>query len=305
MTAAIKARSAEARKREWKKNLFCWSMLIVAFYGIIRYLIINLESILLAFSVTDVQGDQVLSMVNFEMLFQELANSESVIYMSMMNTFKYFFVQIATILVCFVISYFLYKKVWGYKLFRVLFFLPSMISPVIMVLIFKDIIKVDGLVYHFLQDVFDYTMPNLVANFDTATPTILFYCFWLGLGGGNMLLFVGALNRIPEEVFEAGKLDGCNTAQEFFHLVLPLAWETLSTLLFLSVMSIFMSGGPIMYFTGGAYGTNTLSYWIFDQTRNGSYNYPTAVGLFFTLVGLPIVIGSRLIMNRVSKNAEY
>ena len=224
--------------------------------------------------------------------------------MALENTMKYFLLGLIKVPLAFVISYFLYKKIRGYKFFRTVFFMPSMVAPVIFVLIFKDIIKVGGPLYIILYRVFGYEMPNLLSNFDTATNTILFYTLWSGFGA-NLLIFVGAMNRIDNEILDAARIDGCGSFREFGSIIVPMCWETLTTMIMLCTINIFMSSGPILYFTGGDYGTNTLSYWIFDQVRDGTYYYPSAVGLFFTLIAIPIVLFLNWLMKKGGSRIEY
>lgn len=283
------------------KYIFCYVMLIVAIYCVVTYFIVNLQSIAMAFQVSENSG---FSMNNWKLIFSELLDRESNIWMALRNTMKYFLLGLIKVPLAFVISYFLYKKIWGYKFFRTVFFMPSMVAPVIFVLIFKDIIKVGGPLYILLYRIFGYEMPNLLSNFDTATNTILFYTLWSGFGA-NLLIFVGAMNRIDNEILDAARIDGCGSFREFKNIIVPMCWETLTTMIMLCTINIFMSSGPILYFTGGDYGTNTLSYWIFDQVRDGTYYYPSAVGLFFTLIAIPIVLFLNWLMKKGGSGIEY
>lgn len=291
-------------RRKWKEYLFCYTMLLFAFYNIVSYLIINLDSVLLAFTIRDRNGSEVFSLNNWRLLFQELSSRDSTIWNALINTLKYFVLGIVSLLLAFVVSYFLFRKIWGYKFFRTVFFLPSMISPVVLVLIFKDIIKVYGILWYSVEQTFGIQLGNLLADPRTATGVILFYTFWSGFGA-NMLLQIGAMNRIPQDIFEAGKLDGCSSFHEFIYLVVPMCWETLSTQLLLATTGIFTASGPILYFTNGDYNTNTLSFWIFNQVLGGAYNYPTTVGLFFTLLAVPIVLLVQYLSKKVNQDAQY
>ena len=76
-------------------------------------------------------------------------------------------------------------------------------------------------------------------------------------------------------------------------------------MLLLQFATIFTATGPVLYFTGGSYNTYTLSYWIFDQVRGSSYNYPSAVGMFFTVLAIPFVFGSRAIMKKINPEVSY
>lgn len=283
--------------------LFIYPMLIIAIIGIIKYLYINFSSILLSFSVENEYGEQVYTLANFEKLFLEFTNSDGEIWRALVNTLKYFFMYTVKNLVSFVVAYFLYKKIFGYKAFRVIFYLPSIVSPIILVGVWDSMLSTGG-VFSIIAQTFGKEYSNPLVNAATATDIILVFSFWVGFGT-SLLMFVGAMNRVPEEILDAGLIDGCGMWKEFFKIMIPLTWETLSTMILLTTMSIFTATGPILYFTGGQNDTNTLSFWIFNNTRNGIYNYPSAVGLFFTVAALPIVVGCRWLMNKVNSDITY
>lgn len=289
------------RRKEW---MFCYLMLIPAMYAIFKYIYVNLDSILVAFTIRDAQGNQVASFNNFVLLFQQLGDPDGILNIAFWNTMKYFALLILKTFLAYGIAYFLYKKILGYRFFRTVFFLPSIISPIILVAIFKNIIEVYGPLWTLWKALFGVELPDFLGRPETATNVILIYTFWIGFGN-SFLIFVGTMNRIPDDVIEAGVLDGVNGWQEFWRIIVPLGWETLSTLLLISLTQIFMSTGPILYFNGGQHNTTTLAYWIFDQVRFGSYNYPAAVGLFFTILAIPIVFGCRWLMNRTNANISY
>ncbi len=300
----MKERKQGLTKRKRKDYLFCYMMLIFPIYTIVQYFVVNFDSILIAFTVRSVDGTEIFSLLNWKRLFQELGDFDSTIWNALINTIKYFVLHVAKIPLSFIISYALFKKIKGYKFFRTVFFLPSMITPVILIFIVKDLLKVGGPLWQLMNDWFGYDMPNLLANYDTATNVILIYVLWTGFGT-SMLLFIGTMNRIPDSILEAGQLDGCNRFQEFIHIIVPMSWETISTSLMLTVMTIFTASGPILYFTGGDYNTNTLAYWIFDQVRDGTYNYPTTVGLFFSILTIPVILLTNYMMERGNKHAEF
>lgn len=283
--------------------LFIYPMLIIAVIGIIKYLYINFSSILLSFSVENEYGEQVYTLANFEKLFLEFTNSDGEIWKALINTLKYFLMYTVKNLVSFVVAYFLYKKILGYKAFRVIFYLPSIVSPIILVGVWDSMLSTGG-VFSIISEMFGNEYSNPLVNAATATDVILVFSFWVGFGT-SLLMFVGAMNRVPEEILDAGLIDGCGMWKEFFKIMIPLTWETLSTMILLTTMSIFTATGPILYFTGGQNDTNTLSFWIFNNTRNGIYNYPSAVGLFFTIAALPIVVGCRWLMNKVNSDITY
>lgn len=280
---------------------FIYPMLTIAFIGIAKYFWVNFNSILLAFSIES-NGEQVYTLDNFRTLIGEFAAPGSGMWQYLKNTLAFFLMYIVKTLTSFVVAYFLYRRIWGHRALSVIFYLPCLVSPIILVNVWKKMLESSGVVAMIAEMLgIEYTNP--LTSSATAMTTILIYSFWAGFGV-SLLVFVGAMNRIPGEILEAARIDGCNTVQEFFRIIVPLAWETLSTMLLLTLMSIFTATGPILYFTRGNFETKTLSFYIFMETYNGTYNYPTAVGMFFTIIALPIVALGRWLMNKVSE-VEY
>ena len=108
------------------------------------------------------------------------------------------------------------------------------------------------------------------------------------------------MNRIPDEVIDAAKLDGCIGFKEFWYIVLPLIMETVATYFLLGIVGIFQASGPFLFFVGESMPeVHTLSYWTFTQTMGGKTNYPAAIGLIFTFIALPLVIISRWGINKL------
>ena len=296
-TAAAKK---AANRRKWRNYGFVASLLALAVINfIVFWVIVNFSSILLAFQ--DANGNW--SMSNFELFFDEIGTAGSVMAQATKNTLVFFG---SSILVQFplsvLFSYFLYKKVAMYKFFRVIFFLPSIISAVVLTSLYRYLLT--GPVVELLRLFGMSRPPALLADSRYALWSIVIYGLWTGFGT-NMILFNGAMARIPQDVVEYGHLEGVGFFRELFQIVIPLIWPTLSTVLLLACVGIFTASGPILLFTEGAFNTYTISYWIYEQTIRASYEYASAVGLVFTLVGLPIVLFVRWLLDRIGTDVEY
>ena len=309
MREAERTNTSNLHKRKKEMNLMERNGLIftciILFPVVINFFVfwfgVNINSILLAFKVKDIEtGKEVFSLYNFEKLFRELKSPDTAVGGALVNTMKYFTLHIIKIFICVTIAYFFYKKVPGHKLYKILFYLPAMVPSMVYIIMFKEIIGVYGPVYTLVDKLFGYKMPPLLGQVSTATNTILFYVLWSGFGT-SMLIYVGAMNRIPGEIIDAANLDGCNMTREFFQIVMPLIWETFGTYFLLAFTGIFMESGPLLYFVGydTTLKTQTLSYWIFLQVKGGEYNYPSAIGLFFSVCTVPFVIFSRWMITRI------
>ena len=124
-----------------------------------------------------------------------------------------------------------------------------------------------------------------------------------------MLLFGGSLARSPQDLFEAAKLDGVKPARELVQLILPLMWPTLSTIIVLNLTGIFNAGGPILLFDSSKLnvGIQTIGYWLFLKVWKfgaSAYNEVAAVGMILTIIGAPVIMLLRGIIDRIPK-VEY
>ena len=299
------------------KYLFCYLMVALAIINfIVFYVVVNFNSIFMAFQ-EFVGYDDYYNEVyqfgfgNFERMFKEFNAPNSQIGVAIANTLKYFCTSTLFVLpVSYFVSYFLFKKIKGYGAFRVIFFLPHIISSVVYVTVFKNIIATFGPVYTILDTLFGYQLPPLLNSPETATPTIIAYTVWTGMGM-NMILFQGAMNRVPGEILEACEIDGGNWLHELFLILTPMVWPTISMTVILAFTGLFNSSGPILLFSGagtiaGGNDTTTIAFYIFQRTQTGSgLEYPAAIGIFFTFISIPIVVNVRAIFNRIDPEVEY
>lgn len=299
------------QKNSLQRNLFILALVIVPIMQFcIFYIYVNINSILMAFQTVE-NGKTVFSLGNFEMLFKEIAQPTSVFWQSVKNT-GIFFVQgfITGIVTGFIICYFLYTKIPGSGIFRILLFLPSLLSSVVVAKLFSMFVGYEGPVAWIVQKLAGLEdKPLLLGDSDYALKTLLGYNIWFGIAG-NMVLYMGALNRIPKDVLEYAKLDGVGWVRELFQIILPLLWPTMITLITIQFTGIFSASGPIFLFTQGKFDTYTISYWLWEKVydlpvNSPTLNYGSAIGLFFTAIALPIVFTVRGVLGKVQEAVEY
>lgn len=306
--------SRERMPKTFRKGMVPFIVAMLALpvcWFIVFYVVVNFNSILLAFrsvaGVTETGNPlYVWGLKNFSDFFLEFRKPDSEIYWAIVNTLKYFALNVLLIMpLTYLIAYFLYKEVRGHKFFRVLFYMPAILSSVTMVILFKNFIGGYGPLDELWFALTGKRLPAFLTDHALATPAIMVYCVWVGFGV-NMVLYQGAMKRIPTDVIEAGKLDGIRWYQELWFVVTPMVWPTLSTTILIAVTGLFNSGGPILLMTNGGFHSTTINFFIFNQIyRFGEYSYPSAVGLFFTVVSLPIVFGLRWLLNKLDRGVEY
>lgn len=303
------------KRTEWGKIIFIVSLLAVPLLNwVVFWFTVNINTILMAFQ--DNLGKW--SLVNFPKVWESLVSPvdpDMSIQVGLVNTMRYFLTGLLISLpLSLILSYFIYKKLWMYRSFRVIFYLPAIISGVAMSTVFMEFIKTDGPLGD-ICGLFGLELPRngLLATESTATWTIVFYSIWTGLSG-NMLLLNGAMTRIPAEVLEAARLDGVKPFRELVSFILPLIWPSLSSMLVLQFVGILGASGPILLFApNGEYKTTTISYWIFYQVYGGggvggaagrNLAMVSTAGLCFTAVSLPVIFFVRWLAEKVNTE-EY
>lgn len=305
MTEIITEPTQKSQKRkriDLSKTIFLTCMLGMAVINFfIFYLGVNLDSILLAFRLPSGK----FTMDNFIWAFQDFVKPDSLMLEALVNSLIFFVViQIFMKFVYLCLSYFIYKKITGYKFFRVLFYVPTIISTVVIATLFKTMIGPNGPVTEFLS-LFMEEVPEFYVDSRYALTTLLVYEVWASFGSGTIMI-MGAMARIPLETLEAAQLDGCSPLRELFSLILPMIWPTLSTLLIMGLAGIFTSSGAQLLFTNGDFGTMTISFYIFDQVNSyQAYNQASAVGLIYTIVGVPLVLAGKLLLERIQDDVQY
>ena len=284
--------------------------LIPIIHFFVFYVGTNFTSILLAFQKTKyVQGVGEVTtwtLDNFKEVFEYILDGGSDMFIAIRNTLQLFTIDILMMIPIFIFAYTFSKNMRGAKFFRVVMYLPIIISMVAFSTMITSILQENvGALAVIFKDWFGIELPALLTSYENAWPTILVYCMWAGVYS-NLLIIEGAIRRVPGEVIEAAKIDGAGAFGILTKIILPMTWGTISTLLILKVSGLFTIDGPILLMTGGAYDTQTLNFWFYKMVAvDGSYNVPAAGGIIFTLLGLPLVFGFRKLVDKFSHDLEY
>lgn len=305
-----KVHKLHSRKKR-SQTIFLICMLALPFiHWLVFWLYVNSSSIIMAFQDSRTGA---FTFENFTLFWESLTSPYGEIKIALRNTLIYFGTSMLIIMpLSFLIAYFIYKRIAGYKAFRIIFYLPAIVSAVAMVAAYNNFIDPKGplgIIIKFFGGKMD--PEGLLGNENTATWAIVVYTIWTGFSG-NMILFGGAMTRIPVDLLESARLDGVGAGKELTAIILPLVWSTVTTIIIVSLTGIFSASGPILLFGGGNNNkTTTISYWIFMQVYgggkvggSGSYNLVSCAGLCFTSVGVPVILGIRKLLERIP-TVEY
>lgn len=312
---AVTAKKAKRPRIPTSRKIFIICMLA---YPVLHFLIfwgyVNIDTIVLSMQkFSMLEGKEVfVRFENYARFFEDWSLSTSqTLKHAIVNSIGFLifnnFILLPISIVC---AYLLFKKVLGYKVFRVIFFLPSIISAVVLTMAFSFMFNTQfGIVVKLLRDLkLDFLIPanGFLGTKGVAQRMIYLYCLWAGIGY-NVLLLTGAISRVPEEILEAGKIDGIRMTRELFQVIVPLIFPTISTLFIMGSMVMFtLFLQPMLLTQGGPNGsTYTIAYYIVDLVNNNKIYEAAAVGILFSIIGIPIVQFIKWFMEKITPQVEF
>lgn len=193
---------------------------------------------------------------------------------------------------------------WLASVLRVFFFLPSVTSVVVIGYIWKQLYSSDYGFFNTLLIGLGLPPQQWLTDPKLALPALLVMLIWAGLGWDSLIITAG-LRSIPDELYDAGKVDGTNGWTEFWYITLPLLQPTLLFVLVTGVIflwgifaqpSVLTGGGPLRH-------TQTIAMYLYDVGfRYHKFGYASAIAMILSLI---MFISSYLNFRFVRSEAEY
>ena len=151
------------------------------------------------------------------------------------------------------------RRLPGMALFRFIYFLPQVLTSVVVALVFKRLYGPNGPINESLRAVGlgSWARPWL-GDFTWALPALGLIGTWAGFGF-CMVLFISGISSIPGELYEAARVDGAGPIREFFSVTLPGLRGQLAVALTLTVTGALRTFDLVWITTHGGPGTSTLT----------------------------------------------
>lgn len=187
------------------------------------------------------------------------------------------------------------RRLHGRTFFRTVYFLPVVVSGVVVTILFQQLFAFDsGYVNHVLTALGGERVPWLVSP-AWAMPAIALVATWKN-AGLYVLLFLGGLQNIPTPLYEAAEVEGASRWQVWRHITLPMLNPMMVTVVVLSTIGGFSLFIEPYVLTGGGPLSSTLSglLYIYNQAFYfGNMGYAATLGLVFALFILAVVLLQR------------
>ena len=313
------AASAEKKKfklnRTTRKYIFIAELIIIPVINfIIFWVYVNFDTILLTFKRFDVPTASYVwrGFDGYISVFKSMIlGGDPGEFNAFVNSFRAILINVIILPVTFVISYSFYKKIRFRKFFQVVFFLPNIISLVVLCMMVRHMFSSDfGPIALVIEKITGHPTDWLGYNSDKMWGIITVFCIWAGLGG-NTIILCGAMQRIPEDIIEAARLDGIGFLREAWSIVLPLVMPTVGVFMIgvmTSPLSFTLQPMLIAVNPGIDNKFMTIGWYIFtsvDTGGSGNMIQAATIGMMFSMLLLPVIIAVRILVKKFTPDVQF
>lgn len=187
-------------------------------------------------------------------------------------------------------------------------YIPHFISWVIIASLTYQLLNInDGIINVIIKELTGNTI-NFLGDPKYFRGLIIGQSMWKETGYGT-IIFLAALSGVDMELYEAAKVDGANRWRLMWHITLPAIKGTIIIMLILRVGSILNTGYEQIFLMRNSLNVSAAE--VFDTyiyqkgITNGQYSYSTAAGLFKSIVGMIMVLGSNKIAKKAGESGIY
>ena len=231
---------------------------------------------------------------NFTRMF-----SDPLFFKSLVNTLIFLAIHIPLqIAVALGIALLLNSRVKLRSFFRAVYFMPVVVSGVVVTILWQQMYLYDyGVLNSLLTSIGLPKVPWLVDP-AFAMPSVAVMATWKNVGIYIVLFLVG-LQNIPGELYEAAELDGAATSNQFYHITLPMLNPTVIAIVVLSTIGGFSLFIEPYVLTGGGPMQSTLSAMLYIYNQAFYFNhmgYAATLGIAFALIVLSVVVVQRRVI---------
>ena len=189
------------------------------------------------------------------------------------------------------------EKIKGQNFFRVIFYIPNILSVVVIAGIFSAIYKPEnGMLNSILSLLSGQSVMVLWKDQPMVVISIIIAMVWQAIGY-YMVMYMASMSAVPESLYESAELDGAGRITQFFQITLPLIWTNIrTTLTFFIISTINMAFLFVKAMVAKGMADVALSF-MYNQKDAGLYGYSMAAGVVIFLFSFLL----SLLVNQATK----
>ncbi len=239
---------------------------------------------------------QWIGLKNFKRLF-----SDYYFWISIKNTLYFLIIHIPfQLIIALGLALILNQKIRFRGFARALFFMPVVVSGVVISILWKELYNYESGVLNRILVMMDFQRIPFLINTKWAMPSIAIMATWKNVGFYLVLFLVG-LQNIPDSLYEAAEIDGASNWQKFWHITIPQLNPTILLVVILSSINGFSLFIEPYIMTGGGPLNSTLSAMLYIYKQAFFFNrlgYAATLAFSFAIILFFIVTVQKKIIEK-------
>lgn len=292
MSALSKQKKNSKLKRDDK---WAWLMLTPNVVGFLMFMLIPMiATFVLSFTRYDMlSAPKFIGLSNYIDMFQD-----EIVWKVTWNTIVYTCLTVpGGMCISLLLAVVLDGPILGKKFFRGAFFLPSIVSMVVVSIVWQWIYNPEYGILNFVLGLFSFEPVNWLGNSSTVLGSLVAVGIWKR-SGYDMMLFLAGLQSIPETYYEAAKLDGANKWQQFHYITLPLLKPTTFFVFIMAIIGSFQVFDQVNLMTEGGPGrsSSVMVHYLYQNAfQYFKLGYACAIAyLLFAIVLVITAVNTRM-----------
>lgn len=222
---------------------------------------------------------------------------------SVVNTLILLATMPAMVMLPMLLAILIHQGVPGGKFFRAVYFLPAVLSSVIVGAIFNVVLRYDGSLNAFLGSI-GIDPIDWLGSSSTALGSLIVVQLWSTFGM-SVLIFMAGLTTVPDDIIEAARIDGARFWQRLFFVIIPSLRPIIEFVAVVTTVGLMTNMFGLIYvLTGGGPGTATtlpeFLIWL-EQGKLNRPGYAAALSMFLFIMMAGVAYAQIRIMSRNAK----
>lgn len=225
----------------------------------------------------------------------ELVLTQSLFWESILHNLQLLLAIPAMVLISLLVSILLYERVAGWKIYRIIVFVPFVLAIPIIAVVMKRMFQFSGPVNEFLRWLsLDFLALDWIGSSDVALWTVMILIIWRESALG-IILFLARLLSLDESMIEAAKLEGASWWQRVWYIILPQMRGVIEFFVVVSVITMLAAVFAYVFVMGGGRGgpgtsTTVVELYIFNALiRTSLPGIASAASVLLFLVSVLLI----------------
>ena len=193
----------------------------------------------------------------------------------------------------------LVKKLYTRTYLRTIFYIPAVLSYVVVGIMFTAMFQMNGTFNQILNAFGIPCTKEWLASGDTALLMVIVEDVWKWTGF-HMIIYIAGLQAIPTDLYEAAKIDGASAVRTFFSVTLPLLIPSLTINVTQAIIGGFRVFEQVLTLTDGGPGhqSTVVSMMVYEYFGRGFYGKSTAISMMLSVIVLFVTLAVRGYFNK-------